>query len=104
MATHTRGYHPAGHPPRLHAPGKPTPGYVCSRTRRGAPPKRVYYLRGRASNRVCLLGTAHNVWCSMASVAVAGATMASVGAVGSVVFGTVLVQQWLVWWAVWCMV
>ena len=51
----------------------------------------------------------HNVWCSMASAAVVGATVVGAATVGSVVigaaevgvtsgvlYGAVLVQQWLV--------
>ena len=41
----------------------------------------MYYLgeEKRVSNRMCLLGATHNVWCSMASATVVGAA-----AVGSV--------------------
>ena len=57
---------------------------------------------------MCLLRAMHNVWCSMASAAVVGATVAGAATVGSVVigaaevgvtsgvlYGAVLVQQWL---------
>ena len=44
---------------------------------------------GKVSNRMCLLGATHNVWCSMASysAAVVGATVVGAAAVGPVVFG-----------------
>ena len=57
---------------------------------------------------MCLFGKTLNVWCSMASAAVVGATVVGATAVDSVVFGAaevcvtsgvlygaVLVQQWL---------
>ena len=49
----------------------------------------MYYLgkRRKVSNRMCLLGATHNVWCSMASAAVVGATVVGAAAVGPVVFG-----------------
>ena len=43
--------------------------------------------RRKVSNRMCLLGATHNVWCSMASAAVVGATVVGAAAVGSVVIG-----------------
>ena len=65
--------------------------------------------RRKVSNRMCLLRAMHNVWCSMASAAVVGATVVGAATVGSVVigaaevgvtsgvlYGAVLVQQWLV--------
>ena len=53
---------------------------------------------------MCLLRAMHNVWCSMASAAVVGAAAvgsvvigaAEVGVTSGVLYGAVLVQQWLV--------
>ena len=63
----------------------------------------------KVSSKMCLLGATHDVWCSMASAAVFGATVFGVATVASVVFGAaevgvssgvlygaVLVHQWLV--------
>jgi hypothetical protein len=49
----------------------------------------IWGKRREVSNRMCLLGATHNVWCSMASAAVVGATVVVIGAaaVGPVVFG-----------------
>jgi hypothetical protein len=47
----------------------------------------IWGKRRKVSNRMCLLGATHNVWCSMASAAVVGATVVGAAAVGPVVFG-----------------
>ena len=50
--------------------------------------KRMYLFGGKrreVSNRMFLLGAAHNAWCSMASAALVGATLVGAAAVGSVV-------------------
>ena len=47
----------------------------------------IWGKRRKVSNRMCLLGATHNVWCSMASAAVASAAVVGTTVVGAVVIG-----------------
>jgi len=52
--------------------------------------KRMYITWGKrrkVSNRMCLLGATHNVWCSMASAAVVGAAAVGLVAIGAAEVG-----------------
>ena len=47
----------------------------------------IWGKRRKVSNRMCLLGATHNVWCSMASAAVVGAAAVGLIAIGAAEVG-----------------